>query len=86
MMWGWPNMMGGFYGGGMGWIGMILGFIFFMLIIIGIIFRIIWAVKRSTHSEIEDKTGNKALEVLKERYAKGEITKEQYESMKKDLS
>jgi len=86
MMWGWPNMMGGFYGGGMGWIGMILGFIFFILIIIGIIFLIIWAVKRSTHSEIEDKTGNKALEVLKERYAKGEITKEQYESMKKDLS
>lgn len=29
MMWGWPNMMGGFYGGGMGWIGMILGLIFF---------------------------------------------------------
>lgn len=85
MMWGWPNMMGGFFGGGMGWIGMILGFIFFILIIIGIILLIVWIVKRTTHSEIEDKTGSKALEVLKERYAKGEITKEQYESMKKDL-
>ena len=36
MMWGWPNMMGSF-GGGIGWIGMILGFIFFILIIIGIV-------------------------------------------------
>ena len=85
MMWGWPNMMGGFFGGGMGWIGMILGFIFFILIIIGVIFLIVWIVKRATHSGIEDKTGSKALEVLKERYAKGEITKEQYESMKRDL-
>ena len=85
MMWGWPNMMGGFFGGTMGWISMILGFIFFILIIIGVVFLIVWIVKRATHSGIEDKTGSKALEVLKERYAKGEITKEQYENMKKDL-
>jgi putative membrane protein len=85
MMWGWPNMMGGFFGGGMGWISMILGFIFFILIIIGVVFLIVWLVKRTTHSGIEDKTVSKALEVLKERYAKGEITKDQYESMKKDL-
>ena len=85
MMWGWPNMMGGFFGGGMGCISMILGFIFFILIIVGIILLIVWLVKRLTHSGIEDKTGSKALEVLKERYAKGEITKDQYESMKKDL-
>ena len=86
MMWGWPNMMGGFFGGGLGCIGMILGFVFFILVIIGVIFLIIWIVKIATHSGNEDKTGSKALEVLKERYAKGEITKEQYENMKKDLA
>jgi len=65
---------------------MILGFIFFILIIIGIILFIIWLIKRVTHSGTEKlKTGNKAIEVLKERYAKGEITKEQYEDIKKDL-
>ena len=86
MMWGWPNMMGGFFGGSMGWIGMILGFIFFILIIIGIILFIVWLVKRVTHSGTEQpRIGNKALEVLKERYAKGEITKDQYEDIKKDL-
>ena len=85
MMWGWPNMMGSFFGGGIGWIGIILSFIFFILIIIGIILLIVWLVKRTTHPGIEDKKGSKALEVLKERYAKGEITKEQYENIKKDL-
>jgi len=29
---------------------------------------------------------SQALEVLKERYARGEITKEQYETMRRDLS
>jgi putative membrane protein len=84
MVWGWPNMMGGF-GGGISWVGMILGFIFFILIIVGIVLLIVWLVKRTTHSGIEVKTESKALEVLKERYAKGEITKDQYESIKKDL-
>jgi putative membrane protein len=29
---------------------------------------------------------NRALEILKERYARGEITKEQYEEMRRDLN
>ena len=47
MMWGYPNMMGGFFGGGLGWIGMIFGFIFFILVVTGIIFLIVWLVKRN---------------------------------------
>ncbi|MHB1275029.1 MAG: SHOCT domain-containing protein [Candidatus Humimicrobiaceae bacterium] len=85
MMWGWPNMMGGFFGGGLGWIGMIFGFIFFILVVIGIIFLIVWLVKRSNYPGVENRTESKSLEILKERYAKGELTKEQYESMKKEL-
>jgi len=84
MMRGWPNMMGGFFGG-MGWIGMIVGFIFLIAIIIGIILFIIWIVKRTTHNPVDLKTESKSLEVLKERYSKGEITKEQYEEIKKDI-
>lgn len=84
MMWGWPNMMSGYYGG-MGWIVIILGFIFFIAIIVGIILLIVWLAKRATHSVSEPKTNTKALDVLKERYAKGELTKEQYEDIKKDL-
>ncbi len=37
----WPNMMGGFLGGGLGIVGMIIGFIFFALIVTGIIILIV---------------------------------------------
>ena len=83
-MCGWLNMIG-WFGGGIGWLGMILCLIFFILIIIGVIFLIVWIVKKATYSGNEAKTGSSTLEVLKERYAKGEITKEQYEDVKKDL-
>jgi len=86
MMWGWPNMMGGLFGG-LGIIWMILVFLFVIAIIAGIIILIIWAVKRSgaTHEPYQ-KSESIALEKLKERYAKGEITKEEYENIKKDIS
>jgi putative membrane protein len=29
--------------------------------------------------------GSRAMEILKERYARGEITREQYEQMRRDL-
>ena len=77
MMWGWPMM-------GFGGIGMIFGFIFFVLIVIGVILLIVWFIRRTGYS-ITDKTSNRSLEILKERYAKGELTKEQYENMKKEL-
>ncbi|MCL6087933.1 MAG: SHOCT domain-containing protein [Actinobacteria bacterium] len=77
MMWGWPMM-------GFGGFGMIFGFIFFVAIVIGVIFLIVWLVRRSGYNVIE-KTSTHSLEILKERYAKGELTKEQYENMKKEL-
>jgi len=78
MMWGWPMM-------GFGGIGMIFGFIFFVLIVIGVILLIVWLVRRTGYS-ITDKTSIRSLEILKERYVKGELTKEQYENMKKELN
>ena len=77
MMRGWPMM-------GFGGFGMIFGFIFFVAIVIGVILLIAWLVKRSDYS-VTDKTSTHSLEILKERYAKGELTKEQYENMKKEL-
>jgi putative membrane protein len=52
----------------------------------GIIALIVWAVSRFTRSE--NRHGGKKqdpLDIAKERYAKGEITKEQFEQIRNDL-
>ena len=82
-------MMGNYFEGGYGFGG--LGFIFMILFWGLIIWAIIAAVRmasgnHSGHSCCGGSKGDEAQKVLRERYAKGEITKEQFEQMKKDLS
>ncbi len=87
MMWGgWPNMMGGL-STGFGFIWIVFILLFALAIIAGVIILIIWALRKpvSTQQPQQAPSG-KALEVLKERYAKGELTKEEYENIKKDIS
>jgi putative membrane protein len=68
-------MMGGF---GLGF----MGIFWVVLIIVGLIFfRQFNKGKRGP----ED-TGSTPLEILKQRYARGEIDKQEYETKKRDLS
>jgi putative membrane protein len=72
------GMMDGY---GIGYGFGILGLIFLILVIIGLVLLIkyLWesgGAKREQES---------ALEILKKRYAKGEISKEEFEEKKKDL-
>jgi len=69
------------YGYGMGSGMGILGLIFWILILVGIVLLIkyLWE-SVGTKSEQES-----ALEILKKKYARGEINKEEFEEKKKDL-
>jgi len=75
-------MMGWMYGGG--WLWMAFGFIIFVFFWGSVIWLIVWAVKKG--SEHKASTIQSAMDIAKIRYAKGEITKEQFEQIKKDLS
>ncbi|MDD5704256.1 MAG: SHOCT domain-containing protein [Dehalococcoidales bacterium] len=76
-------MMGYWFDGG--WIWMIFGFILFVLFWGGLLWLIVWAVKRTTASKDHGISSLSALDIVKNRYAKGEITKEQFELIKKDI-
>lgn len=76
-------MMGSGMMDGMGF-GMFFTMIFWALILVGIIFAIVWAVQKSTGTNIQ-KVNETAIESLKKRYARGEITKEEFENIKKDI-
>ena len=76
-----PGMMGGW---GMGWFGMIFMLLFWVLVIVGLIFLIRWLVQ-NTRKGAENE-GSRALDILKERYARGDISREEFEQIRKDLS
>ena len=71
--------MGWQMGNGMGWGGGLYMLIIFVLIVVGGIA----VVRRSLRPGAGD--GESALEILKRRYARGELTKEQFEEMRKDI-
>lgn len=77
-----PWMMGGFGSPFLGGIGMLL---FGVFIIAGIVLLVAWFARNAGQSSVSTTRGESPLDILKIRYAKGEITREQYEEMRRDL-
>jgi putative membrane protein len=64
------------------------GLLWWILVIIpmiGIVFLIIYVVIRESSPQKAGAEGKSAMDILKERYAKGEITSEQFRTMSEDL-
>lgn len=80
MMWG--NMWNV---GNVGWGWMLGGWVFMVLFWGAVIWLIWWAIARSTQGQSAH-AGQMPLDIAKARYARGEITKEQYEQIKKDIA
>ena len=60
--------------------------VFMILFWIIAIVIIVWLVKeKKFFNLVKDNDTKNPLEIIKERYAKGEINKKQYEQMKKEL-
>lgn len=71
--------------GNWGW--MILGGIFTLAFWAAIIVLIVWGIRKLTEPRGGvPGIGKTALDIVKERYARGEITKEQFDQLKRDLS
>ncbi len=77
-----PGMMGSW---GMGWFGMIFMITFWVLIIVGLVFLIKWLIQTTSSGKTGGRMGSSAINILKERYARGEIDQAEFEAKKKDL-
>jgi len=77
-----PGMMGGW---GMGWFGMIFMVAFWVLIIVGLVVLIRWLFQASRGRSSVEQAVATALDILKERYARGELDREEYQQKKRDL-
>jgi putative membrane protein len=63
-----------------GWGMMAMMFLFWVLFIVGLIVGIRWLIGKG-----KEQKQDSALEILRERYARGEINKEEFEAKRKDL-
>lgn len=61
------------------------GLFMWILLIVGIILVVLLATQLSKGTSNRQKPQDSALDILKKRYAQGEINKEEYERMKQDL-
>lgn len=73
-------------GWGMGWFGGIFMLVIWILVVVGLIFLIKWLVQTTRDVPGGKSTPtSRALHILEERYARGEIEKQEFQEKKKDL-
>jgi putative membrane protein len=76
--WHWEMHPMWWWGWGFGMMAMM--FLFWVLLIVGLIVGIRWLLGKG-----KEQKQDSALEILRQRYARGEINKDEFEAKKKDL-
>jgi putative membrane protein len=69
MMWG--------YGG--------MGMIFMVLFWLGAIALVVWGIRSTGDTRVRRDTSNRAIEILEQRYAKGEIDTDEFQQRRAEL-
>jgi putative membrane protein len=71
--------------GMMGWFAPVMMVVFWVAVIVAIVFLVRWLAASGGAASRTSRSEDSALEILKKRYARGEINKEEFEEKKKDL-
>jgi putative membrane protein len=77
--WGWHPMWGMWGAWGFGMMGFMLAF--WVLVIVAVVLGVRWLVTQGRESRSDT-----ALGILRQRYARGEINKEEFDAKRRDLS
>ncbi len=80
--------MTGYWFGGLRWIFLIINLVLIIGAIIALVFLVIWIVKRLSNNNPRQALKNgaeSAVEIARERYAKGDITREEFQKLIVDL-
>ena len=87
----WFNWMHGYGWGGLGWVGWILNLVITLGVIVGIVLLVLWLVRRAGSGNPGFSQTNPAQsqptprEILQIRYARGEISREEFQQMLSDI-
>lgn len=77
-----PGMMGGY---GFSMFGILIPVVFLFLVVAGVVWLVQALGRGTSTSPSGGSPAESPLDILKRRYALGEITKEQFEQMKRDM-
>ena len=84
--WGYGMMPHGGMGFGLGgWILMVLLWALLIVAIVALVKALVSPRSREENPSIESSRNNRALDILRERYARGEIDHEEYEERRRRL-
>lgn len=81
-MWQMMNQMMGGWGTGMMLLNYLTGLLLFGLLVLAIVAAVRWAFGPGMQGSLRES----ALDMLKKRYARGELTQEEFEATKRDIA